>query len=141
MSSKNRAEKRTLASNDINETAQPAKRARKPITPRSFVWEYFRKIHNPDQVQCILCNKTVSYVGRNTNGMSSHLKTNHDITEQWVKDKKKEEDLARSDMDDASIDENEEEENEISSQEIERLVQGNKFCHLVLINLSEKMKF
>ena len=48
------------------------------------------------------------------------------------KDKKKEEDLARRDMNDASIEENDEEENEIASQEIEPLVQGNYFCHLVI---------
>jgi hypothetical protein len=44
--------------------------------------------------------------------MSSHLKANLEITEQWVIDKQKEEDLARIDMNDASFEENDEEENE-----------------------------
>ncbi len=133
MSNTNRAAKRPLESHEENESSQVAKRQRKPMKPRSFVWEFFKKIQNPDVVQCNMCDKKVSYVGRNTNGMSSHLRTNHEISEQWVKDKKAEEQAAMRDLNDETLDEEEEEEteeNEISSQEINRLVQG-------MYNLSE----
>jgi hypothetical protein len=137
MSNTNRAVKRPLEANERNESSQVAKKQRKPMKPRSFVWEFFKKIQNPDVVQCNLCDKTVSYVGRNTNGMSSHLRTNHEISEQWVNDRKAEEQAARRGLNDETSEEEEEtEENEISSQEINRLVQGMYIFMFLVIRLN-----
>jgi hypothetical protein len=67
--------------------------------------------------------------------MSSHLKANHEITEEWVIDKQKEEDLASSDMNDASFEENDEEENEKAAIKNFIEVKTNNKNHINAINI------
>ena len=110
----------------------PAKKQRKQIKPRSFVWEFFKKIQNPDETECLTCGKMVSFVGRNTQGMISHLKTKHQITEASYNEKKEEEIYANKQKENGGVDDSLEEEEEdesnleeLTKPEMDKLVQGN----------------
>jgi hypothetical protein len=110
----------------------PAKKPRKRIQPRSFVWELFRKIGNPDETECLNCGKMVSYTGRNTQGMISHLKTKHQITEASYNEKKEEEVVANKQNENDGVDdlleaeeEDERNQEELTKSEMDKLVHGN----------------
>jgi hypothetical protein len=122
-------------SNDDNNIDSPTpKKTRKQTKLRSFVWEFFKKIENPDETECLKCGKRVSFIGHNTKGMMPHLKTTHEITEELVKEKKKEETAALKqkendgDCDDDDDDDEliEEIQENLSTEEINKLVQGKK---------------
>lgn len=134
---KSQLEKRKSNANDgdgagDDATGGPAKKPRKQIKARSFVWEFFKKIENPDETQCLTCGNKVSYIGRNTHGMISHLKTKHQITEASYKEKKKEEEEAAAnnpmengDANDSLEEEDEGNQEELSIPEMNKLVNGN----------------